>query len=319
MSDVQDLVNELRARGVTVHEWSGWYGRGNENKPQIDIRGAIIHHTGSAYGSAYKGLAESTQDWAYGRALCNFAGNSDGSLTVIASGLAWHAGGGYGPSQGPLAPYASNRNYYTVGLEIVYPGNSPMTPEQYATAKKFGRTVADLFADGNIEVVRGHGEVNGKGYEGKWDPGWSPGLMIDMNAFRREALAIPDVTPPPVPESPVVEKESMFQTVKVDPTLPDVLNEHLTTLPWQGGNGGIEEVYVNVTAGSGGMKLGVAQWLVATLENGVWKRKPVDIVPKGTVVGGFADIGGQQAPKGTYAVFLQYTASTGASLIIEAV
>ena len=320
MSDVADLVAELRARGVVVHEWDGWYGRGNENKPQIDIRGAIIHHTGSNYGSAYAGLAESTQAWAYGKALCNFAGNADGSLTVIASGLAWHAGGGYGPSQGPLAAYASNRNYYTVGLEIVYPGNTPMTDAQYATAKKFGRTVADLFADGDLEYVRGHGEVNGKGYEGKWDPGWAPGLMIDMNVFRAQARTIPDVVPTPVP--PVVEeKEPMFQTVRVDATLPDVVNESLTTLPWQGGNGGIKEVYVNITAGSGGIKLGVAQWLVATQDpsTGAWKRKPVDIVPKGTVITAFADMGGQQAPAGTYAVMLQYTATAGASMIVEAV
>jgi len=187
MSDVADLVNALRARGVTVYEWSGWNGRGNEGKPQIDIRGAIIHHTGSNYGSAYAGLVSSTQDWAYGQALANFAGNADGSLTVLASGVAWHAGGGFGPNQGPLSPYASNRNYYTVGLEIVYPGVSPMTAAQYSTAKVFAKTVADLFANGDINVVRGHGEVNGRGYEGKWDPGFRSGQMIDMNAFRAEA------------------------------------------------------------------------------------------------------------------------------------
>lgn len=313
MSDVQILVNELRARGVTVHEWSGWYGRGNEDTPQIDIRGAIIHHTGSNYGSAYAGLAQSTQAWAYGKALCNFAGNSDGSLTVIASGLAWHAGGGYGPSQGPLAPYAGDRNYYTVGLEIVYPGNSPMTDAQYITAKKFGRTVADLFADGNIEVVRGHGEVNGKGYEGKWDPGWSPGLMIDMNAFRREAVAIPDVIPPVPPV--VEEKESMFQSVTIPATAVDVQNELVVTLPWQGGSGGIERVFVNITAGSGGAKLGVAQFLT---NDGV-SRKPVDMVAKGTVLTGFTDTGGVEAVDYTYALYIKYTAPAGGSLIIEAV
>jgi hypothetical protein len=322
MSDVQDLVNELRARGITVHEWSGWYNRSNEkNRLHIDIRGAIIHHTGSNYGSAYLGLVESGQAWAYGKALCNFAGNQDGSVTVIASGVTWHAGGGFGPSQGPLSPYASDRNYYTVGLEIVYPGNSPMTDAQYATAKKFGRTVADLFGNGNIEVVRGHGEVNGKGYEGKWDPGWSPGLMIDMNAFRREALAIPD-TKPPVPEIPVEdeEKESMFQTVVVEPTLANVVTEKVVTLPWIGGETGVERVFVNLTAGSQPVTLGVAQWLVAEVNPaGGWKRKPVNIVPNGTVVTGFTDLGGQEAPNGTYALMLQYHGTTGGSLLIEVV
>lgn len=187
MGAVRNLVNELRRRGLTVHEWAGWDGRGNGGVTQIDIRGSVIHHTGSAYGFAYPELVSSSQPWANGGALCNFSGNVDGSLTVIASGLTYHAGGGYGPSQGPLAPYADNRNYYTVGLEIVYPGSTPMTHEQYNSAAVFARTVADMFSGGNLEYVRGHGEVNGKGYQGKWDPGDSPGQMINMNNFRAYA------------------------------------------------------------------------------------------------------------------------------------
>lgn len=192
MSNVAQLVTALRARGVTVHEWSGWYGRGNNNISQIDIKGAVLHHTGSPYGSAYRELVSSSQPWANGGALCNFSGNSDGSLTVIATGLTYHAGGGRGPNQGPLAPYASNRNYYTVGLEIVYPGVSPMTDAQYATATLFAKTVADLFCGGDVQYIRGHGEVNGYGYEGKWDPGYGRdkngnGLMIDMDKFRADA------------------------------------------------------------------------------------------------------------------------------------
>lgn len=188
MGAVRNLVNELRRRGLTVHEWDGWDGRGNEGVSQIDPRGAIIHHTGSNYGFAYPELVSSTQPWANGGALCNFSGNVDGSLTVIASGLTYHAGGGFGPSQGPLAPYASNRNYYTVGLEIVYPGSKPMTHEQYNSGAVFAKTVSDMFGGGNIESVRAHGEVNGQGYEGKWDPGWKPDVMIDMNSFRVYAL-----------------------------------------------------------------------------------------------------------------------------------
>lgn len=185
MGAIRNLVNELRRRGVTVHEWDGWDGRGNQGITQIDPKGAIIHHTGSGYGSAYPLLV-------YGRdglrgMLCNFSGNADGSVTVIGSGLAWHAGGGYGPNQGPLAPYANNRNYYTVGLEIVYPGTSPMTAQQYRTALVFSRTVADMFAGGNTEYVRGHFEVNGEGWEGKWDPADAPLSPIDMDRFRREA------------------------------------------------------------------------------------------------------------------------------------
>lgn len=185
MGAIQNIVNELRNRGITVHEWSGWQNRGNGNVKDLNVKGIILHHTGSGYGSAYAELVSSSQPWAGGGALCNFSGNADGSLTVIAAGLTYHAGGGFGPNQGPLAPYASNRNYYTVGLEIVYPGSQPMTSQQYETAVALSRVVVDLYAGGDAEYVRAHAEVNGKGYEGKWDPGRGVGTeYIDMNAFR---------------------------------------------------------------------------------------------------------------------------------------
>lgn len=187
MGAVRNLVNELRNRGVVVHEWSNWDGRGNQGVFQLSPKGAIIHHTGTDYGYAFPGLVSSTRPDLKGGVLANFSGNVDGSLTVLASGLTWHAGGGFGPSQGPLAPYANNRNYYTLGLEIVYPGSTPMTDAQYHTALKFSRAVADMFAGGDLEYVRGHSEVNGRGYAGKWDPGHKPGTAIDMNQFRTDA------------------------------------------------------------------------------------------------------------------------------------
>lgn len=185
MGAIQNIVNELRRRGVTVHEWPGWQTRGNNNVKDLDVKGIILHHTGSGYGSAYQELVSSSQPWAGGGALCNFSGNADGSLTVIAAGLTYHAGGGYGPNQGPLAPYANNRNYYTVGLEIVYPGSRPMTDAQARAAVVLSRVVVDLYAGGDAEYVRAHAEVNGRGYEGKWDPGQGVGTQtIDMTAFR---------------------------------------------------------------------------------------------------------------------------------------
>lgn len=94
MGAVRNLVNELRRRGVVVHEWGGWDGRGNNGISQIDPKGAIIHHTGTDYGFAFPGLVSSTRPGLQGGVLSNFSGNVDGSLTVLASGLAWHAGGG---------------------------------------------------------------------------------------------------------------------------------------------------------------------------------------------------------------------------------
>jgi hypothetical protein len=83
-------------------------------------------------------------------------------------------------------------NYYTVGLEIVYPGDQPMRNAQYNTALVFARVVADLFGGGDIECVRAHAETNGRGGDGKWDPGYGRdssgnGLTINMTEFRRLA------------------------------------------------------------------------------------------------------------------------------------
>lgn len=184
MGAVRDLVNELRRRGATVHEWPGWDGRGNSGVSQISPVGAVLHHTATGYGSAFQALVTGRPDLP--GALCNFSGNSDGSFTVIASGLAYHAGRGAGPSLGPLSPYAGNMNRYTVGLEIVYPGNQPMTDAQWRSMILFGRAVVDLFAGGDPEHVRAHAETNGRTGDGKWDPGFAPGQTIDMAAVRRD-------------------------------------------------------------------------------------------------------------------------------------
>lgn len=199
MASIRQIVDELRNRGVTVYEWDGWNGRGNSDGGSgpavryIDVRGAVIHHTASPYGGCYAGLVSSTRSDLFGGALCNFAGNDDGSLTVVASGLAWHAGPGVGPSLGrvlggiPNIQWAMNR--VTAGLEIVYPGDQPMRDAQYRTATTFGKVVADLAAGGDMECVRAHFETNGNvpGGNGKWDPGYAPGRSIDMGRFRADA------------------------------------------------------------------------------------------------------------------------------------
>jgi len=197
MATVAQIVAELRRRGITVHEWAGWNGRGNEGVAHIDAKGGIIHHTGSNYGSAYAGLVVSTRPDLFGGCLCNFAGNENGSLTVLASGLAWHAAPSTGPSLGALAPYGRNLNRNTVGLEIVYPGSSPMRNAQYRTALVWAKTVADLCAGGNLEAIRAHAEASSSG---KWDPGYATGKTINMTAFRRDAAG--SATPVIAPRGP---------------------------------------------------------------------------------------------------------------------
>jgi hypothetical protein len=305
MGDVRRLVEALRAAGVTVHEWSGWDGRGNEKKPQIQIKGAIIHHTGTPYGFAFAGLVSSTRPDLYGGLLCNFAGNSDGSLTVTGSGLAWHAGGGYGPNQGPLAPYANNRNFYTVGLEIVYPGSSPMTEAQYKTALIFSKVVADLFAGGDLEYVRGHYEVNGRGYSGKWDPGYKPGTNIDMNLFRSQARSV-------VINPDEEVKEPMFAVISLPAHPNGVLPlEQVVGLPDVGGATNITERYVHIHNANAEAVLSVAHW---RLNDG----SLVGMVPDGTVVPPLGRTGGILAPANAHSLVVDYNAPLGLSAVIEA-
>lgn len=190
LAKTQAVMNGLRSRGITVHEWAGWQTRGNGYTS--NYVGGIVHHTGSAYGAAYNALVVGRPDLS--GPLCNFAGNEDGSVTVISAGPANHAGASGGYSMGPL-PVTQLFNPRVMGLEIVYPGTSPMRPAQYHAATAWARVVADVCAGGNVQSIRAHAETS---VTGKWDPGDRDGHTIDMNAFRAASInpvEVPDMTP----------------------------------------------------------------------------------------------------------------------------
>ncbi|RSM73440.1 N-acetylmuramoyl-L-alanine amidase [Kibdelosporangium aridum] len=177
----REINARLRAAGITVHEWAGWESRGNGQTSAYE--GCIVHHTATAYGMAPAILVNGRPDLA--GPLCNYAGNVDGSVTVIAAHPANHAGAGGGRSMGPL-PVTTTFNRRVMGLEIVYPGNQPMTQAQYRTAAIWARIVTDVLGYGDIQRARAHAETSATG---KWDPGFAPGRTIDMNAFRATAAS----------------------------------------------------------------------------------------------------------------------------------
>lgn len=183
MSVTQTLrvVEIARSYGVPVTFEPGWDTRGNGQSSAY--QGGIEHHTGGSYANTCPGIL------VYGRSdlsgpLCNFAGLANGGLHVVAAHPANHAGASGGPSNGPF-PVTSLFNKLVMGLEICYPGNSPMTEAQYRTAKVFAKAMQIMF--GSVERARGHRETS---IEGKWDPGYAPGLTINMAALRSEAAAI---------------------------------------------------------------------------------------------------------------------------------
>jgi hypothetical protein len=181
----REINARLRAAGITVHEWPGWESRGNGQTSAYE--GGLVHHTATGYGIALPGTGVGNL-LINGRPdlrgpLANYAGNDDGSITVIAAHPANHAGASGGRSMGPL-PVTSLFNRRVLGLEIVYPGTSPMRDAQYRSAAVWARVVADVVGGGDIERVRAHAETS---ITGKWDPGVAPSRTIDMAAFRKAA------------------------------------------------------------------------------------------------------------------------------------
>lgn len=185
----REINARLRAAGITVHEWPGWETRGNGQSSAYE--GAIVHHTATAFGSAPAVLVNGRPDLA--GPLCNYAGNADGSVTVIAAHPANHAGASGGRATGPL-PVTSLFNKRVLGLEIVYPGTVPMRAAQYRTAAIWSRIAVDVCGYGDIQRARAHAETS---ITGKWDPGEAPSRTINMAAFRAAALTRPedDMTP----------------------------------------------------------------------------------------------------------------------------
>ncbi|MGB3441544.1 MAG: N-acetylmuramoyl-L-alanine amidase [Actinophytocola sp.] len=189
-----EINARLRAAGIPVREAGGWQSRGNGQTSAYE--GGLVHHTATGHGIAIPGTGVGNL-LINGRPdlrgpLCNYAGNDDGTITVIAAHPANHAGASGGRSMGPL-PVTTLFNRRVMGLEIVYPGTSPMRTAQYRSALVWAKAVADVCGGGDIRRVRAHAETS---ITGKFDPGDAPGRTIDMAAFRDAARNVEDdVTP----------------------------------------------------------------------------------------------------------------------------
>lgn len=190
-----EINARLRAAGIIVHEYPGWQSRGNGQTSAYE--GCDNHHTATAYGKALPGTSIGNL-LVNGRSdlpgpLANYAGNDDGSLTVIAAHPANHAGASGGYNTAPL-PVTLTFNKHVLGLEIVYPGTAPMTAAQYKTATTWAKIVTDVVGYGDINRAKAHAETS---VTGKWDPGYAASLTIDMNRFRADALAVLQQPAPP--------------------------------------------------------------------------------------------------------------------------
>lgn len=170
------------------------------------VHGVMLHHTGSDGdnpGVLYNGYASLPGP------LCHAGNGSNGKVWDIGWGYANHAGLGdddvlaavkaenYGTK--PPADNETNTdgNKHFYGMEVMYSGSHGMSKAQYSTMIKWAAAICQFHGWTEKSVI-GHGEWQ----PGKWDPGYSSGQMMDMNAVRndiRELLKAGPAKPAPVP------------------------------------------------------------------------------------------------------------------------
>lgn len=189
------LAATLRAEGLDAEEFPGWRGRGHGAFK--DIRGVMVHHTGSDRASAAS-IAVGRPDLAGPLSQVHIA--RDGTVTVVAAGVAWHAGVG----MYPWVP-ANMGNWHLIGIECANTGTGPSAPHRRnwpdAQYLALVRSCAAINRRLGLPSARtiGHKEYAGRA-QGKWDPG-----AIDMDILRgdiAERLAA-DVAAVRAPRPPV--------------------------------------------------------------------------------------------------------------------
>lgn len=211
------IVSQLKKWGVKYKEYRSWKTHNrNHMGAWGPVNGFMVHHTGSD-GSDQRSLLYNGVSGLPGP-LCQFGLDQDGVVHLIGWGRANHAGNGdpdvlnavinenYGkyPPADNESRVDGNARFY--GVEIWYSGSHKMTAKQYSTLRKLASAVLD-WHDWSEKSVIGHGEW---GSPGKWDPGISPGKMMDMADVRADIKATlkGDKEPDPVPNDPVPSNPS---------------------------------------------------------------------------------------------------------------
>jgi hypothetical protein len=161
-----DLDVAARKSGLTVKTVSGWKTRGHGKF--VGVKTVVPHHTAGPRTGNMPSLNVVT----HGRAglagpLCNIALGRDGTVYIVAAGVAYHAG----------ATGSSNwNNWRAIGIEAEATGVDKWTKQQYdayaklcaALIQHYGLSVSDVRAHKEIAVPKGR----------KIDPNF------DMTAFR---------------------------------------------------------------------------------------------------------------------------------------
>lgn len=192
------LEDVLRpALGDKLKTLNGWQDSGHGDFG--NIWGVMVHHTGNARADALS-IRNGRPDLE--GPLSNLHIAQDGTVTIVAVGVCWHAGMGSYPG----IP-TNNGNQVLIGIECAWPRDTSITPatqgrERWPDAEIISMrdTVAALLTKlgYNSSRVIGHKEYAGA-VQGKWDPG-----NIDMNWFRGEVTKAQRGDFKPKPKPPVI-------------------------------------------------------------------------------------------------------------------
>ncbi|MFI5865842.1 peptidoglycan-binding protein [Streptomyces sp. NPDC051546] len=232
------IKSQLAKFGLSFKEYKDWASHNRNHKGAWGpVHGFMVHHTGSDNADQrellYAGLSDLPGP------LCQFGLAQDGTVHLIGWGRANHAGAGdpdvLAAVKAETAIPNDNEssvdgNSHFYGVEIWYSGSHKMTDAQYAALRRLAAAICDFHGWTEGSVI-GHGEW---GSPGKWDPGYAPGKMMNMNAVRADIKVTiaggkptnPTVPPKPLPEpkpvAPAFPGEGYFR--------PGSRNDYVTQL-----------------------------------------------------------------------------------------
>jgi len=150
-----------------VVETQGWKSRGHG--PFTAVETIVCHHTaGPATGNMPSlGVVKDGRPGLSGP-LCNLGLARDGTVYVVAAGIAWHAG---------VVRSSAYQNTHAIGIEAEATGTGPWSSVQMDAYAKLCRALCDHYRI-PISRVLGHKEVCSP-------PGRKIDPNFDMGAFRK--------------------------------------------------------------------------------------------------------------------------------------
>jgi len=208
--NLDNMATVLRAAGLKVVETPGWKTRGYAQQDLKACLGVLWHHTATNRLQFAGNNIPTLNMLINGRSdlpgpLCNLGFGRDGTVYIVATGVANHAGAGYLPG----IPRDMG-NHYLIGIEMESSGIKPWdwTPEQLYWAPRLGAALEKGFLMGlppEKRIQAAHYEYSS---QGKIDPAGWPGNMDGLRASINAILAGP-APKPPAPKPPVKDAFEM--------------------------------------------------------------------------------------------------------------